>query len=153
MNINMKTTRNSAQPKNQGFSLVEIMVVVIILGVLAATIVPQFAGTTHDAKVSMAKSHIAEMKTALTRFYVSMDRYPTEEEGLQVLVDPPADDDGAWRGPYLERVLKDPWNSPYQYRFPGQRAPNYDLWSRGADKADGGTDKGADIGNWAEDEE
>jgi len=123
--------------------------VVVILGILAATIIPQFMGTTNDAKVSAAKSHIAELESALERFNIHMDRYPTTEEGLKALVEAPAGDDKKWRGPYINLLRPDPWGTPYQYKYPGaHRANGFDLWSRGADKADGGEGDGADIGNW-----
>jgi len=139
----------SCQRRSGGFTLIEIMVVVIILGVLAATIIPQFIGTTHDAKVSTAKSNIAELENALQRFNVQLDRYPTAEEGLKVLVDTPAGDDKKWRGPYINLLRPDPWGNPYQYRYPGtRRSTGFDIWSRGADGADGGEGEGADIGNW-----
>ena len=80
------------------FTLIEIMVVVIILGVLAATIIPKFIGTTHEAKVSAAKSHVAELESALERFYVNMDRYPTTDEGLKLLVNSPPGEEKKWRG-------------------------------------------------------
>lgn len=131
------------------FTLIEIMVVVIILGVLAATIIPKFMTTTHDAKVSAAKAHVAELESALERFYVHMDRYPTTDEGLKLLVEAPVGDDKKWRGPYVKQLRNDPWGSPYQYRCPGVRhTSGFDLWSRGADGADGGDGPGADIGNW-----
>ena len=131
------------------FTLIEIMVVVIILGVLAATIIPKFVTTTQDAKVSAAKAHVAELESALERFYVHMDRYPTTDEGLKLLVEAPAGDDKKWRGPYVKQLRSDPWGSPYQYRCPGVRhTSGFDLWSRGADGADGGEGPGADIGNW-----
>ena len=133
----------------RAFTLIEIMVVVVILGILAATIIPQFVGTTHDAKVSAAKSHIAELESALERFNVHMDRYPTTDEGLKALVETPANDDKRWRGPYVKQLRLDPWGSPYEYRAPGvHHRSSFDLWSRGADKADGGEGEGADIGNW-----
>ena len=138
-----------SQKKPRGFTLIEIMVVVVILGILAATIIPQFVGTTQDAKVSVAKSTIAELDSALARFYINMDRYPTSEEGLKILVEPPAGDDKKWRGPYITLLRNDPWLNAYQYRAPGVHNPNrYDIWSRGSDGADGGEGDAADIGNW-----
>jgi general secretion pathway protein G len=137
------------QKSSDGFTLIEIMVVVVILGILAATIIPQFIGTTHDAKVSTAKANLAEIESALERLYIHLDRYPTMEEGLKVLVEPPATDDKKWRGPYVKVLRPDPWGNPYQYRQPGIHHPtSFDLWSRGADGADGGEGEGADIGNW-----
>ena len=134
---------------SNGFTLIEIMVVVVIIGVLAATIIPQFIGTTHDAKVSAAKGHIATLESALEQFNVHMDRYPTSEEGLKVLLEAPAGEEKKWRGPYIKMLRNDPWGSAYQYKFPGaHHTSSYDLWSRGADLADGGEGNGADIGNW-----
>lgn len=135
--------------RTAAFTLIEIMVVVIVLAVLAATIIPQFIGTTTDAKISAAKAHISELESALERFYVHMDRYPTASEGLQVLVDPPATEADKWRGPYLKQLRADPWRTPYQYKKPGVHHPtSFDLWSRGADGAEGGEGAAADIGNW-----
>jgi general secretion pathway protein G len=136
--------------KQGGFTLMEIMVVVVILGILAATIIPQFVTTAQDAKISAAKSNVSELETAIERFYIHMDRYPTTEEGLSVLVEPPSDDENKkWRGPYVKLIRPDPWGQPFQYRHPGvERKTGFDLWSRGADKADGGDGDGADLGNW-----
>jgi general secretion pathway protein G len=144
--MNLKRTHKYSR----GFTLVEIMVVVVILGILAATIIPQFIGTTKDAKISAAKAHIAELESAIERFYVQMDRYPTSEEGLKVLVDPPANDDSKkWRGPYVKQLRADPWGNAYQYLIPGaHHTTSFDIWSRGADGADGGEGENADIGNW-----
>lgn len=134
---------------NDGFTMVEIMVVVVILGILAATIIPQFIGATGEAKVSAAKADISQIESALERFQIHLDRHPTNEEGLKALVEPPAGEDKRWRGPYIKMLRPDPWGTPYQYRNPGVRHPaSFDVWSKGADKADGGEGDQADIGNW-----
>lgn len=134
-----------------GFTLIEIMVVVIILGILAATIIPQFMGTTQDAKVKTAQFDIQTLANAVERFYLNMDRYPTTEEGLKVLVTPPSEGAKNWRGPYIKQVKPDPWKNPYQYRSPGTHgSKTYDIWSRGGDGADGGEDFNADITSWTE---
>ena len=143
----MKTRLNPRRSK--AFTLIEIMVVVIIIGILAATIVPRFMGATDDAKVSAAKGHIAELEAAAERFNIHMDRYPTTEEGLKILVEGPAGEESKWRGPYIKQLRNDPWGNPYQYKAPGtHHATSFDIWSRGADGADGGEGRGADIGNW-----
>jgi general secretion pathway protein G len=132
-----------------GFTLIEIMVVVMVIGILAATIIPRFMTTTFDAKVSAAKAHVAVLEDAIHRFYYHMDRYPTTEEGLRVLLEAPAGEEQKWRGPYVEQLRSDPWGNPYQYRNPGvHHTTSFDLWSRGADGADGGEGQAADIGNW-----
>ncbi len=137
-------------PKRKvGFTLIEIMVVVIILGILAATIIPQFVGTVEDAKIKTALSDIRTLENALERFYLTMDSYPTTEQGLKVLVDPPTGEAKNWRGPYIKELRPDPWGNPYAYRSPGLHgSKTYDLWSRGADGVDGGEGANADVTNW-----
>ena len=142
-------TKQGFQEKRSGFTLIEIMVVVVILGILAATIIPQFIGTQKEARVNAAKSSIAELESALERFYIHFDRHPTSEEGLKALVESPSGEDKKWRGPYIKLLRPDPWGHPYQYRNPGIHHPtSFDLWSRGADGADGGEGDAADLGNW-----
>jgi general secretion pathway protein G len=132
-----------------GFTLTEIMVVLIVIGIIAAAIVPQFIGTTQDAKVSSAKGSVTELESAVDRFYYNMDRYPTTEEGLKALVEAPTGEETKWRGPYIKMLRNDPWGNPYQYRSPGtHHTSGFDLWSRGADGVDGGEGQNADIGNW-----
>src|SRR3954466_10105757 len=105
----MKIIARAKAMGHSGFTLIEIMVVVIVLGILAATIIPQFMGTTQDARVSAAKSTISELESAVERFYIHMDRHPSSEEGLKVLVDAPAGDEKKWRGPYVKMLRPDPW--------------------------------------------
>ena len=137
------------QKTSAAFTLIEIMVVVVILGILAATIIPEVMGSKEDAKIAAAKSDVASLESALERFYVHMDRYPRAEEGLASLVSAPGGGDQKWRGPYVKQLRNDPWGNPYQYSLPGTHHPtSFDIWSRGADGADGGEGNNADIGNW-----
>jgi general secretion pathway protein G len=137
------------QSRRGAFTLVEIMVVVVILGILAATIIPLFRGTADDAKIGTAKATVAELESAVERFYIHFGRYPKTEEGLKVLTEAPAGEEKKWRGPYIKMLRPDPWNNPYQYKSPGTHHPtSFDLWSQGADGAEGGEGEKADLGNW-----
>jgi general secretion pathway protein G len=137
-----------ARPR--GFTLIEIMVVVIIIGLLAAVIVPSVLKRVDDAKVTKAKEDIQSLETALTLYYVDNSKYPTSEQGLGALVQQPTDPTiKNWKpGGYIERVSKDPWGNDYQYVFPGTHGKAYDLFSLGADGQPGGDGINADIGNW-----
>ena len=138
-----------ASRSQRGFTLVEILTVCVIVAILAATIIPEIVGSSKDAKISAAKSDISELGSALERFYINMDRYPTADEGLAVLTDPPTDAGTKWRGPYIKKLRNDPWGNPYQYLYPGtHNASSYDIWSKGPGTG-GGTDKdNGEIGNW-----
>lgn len=138
---------SSHTKSREGFTLVELMVVVIVLVILAATIIPQFTGVTYDAKVSMAKAHLSELEGALERFNIHMDRYPTVEEGLRALVDRPEGGGKTWRGPYVKELRRDPWDHEYSYRTRVDKngTATYDIWSTGMDGADGGEGKNQDI--------
>src|ERR1700722_1473198 len=109
------------------------MVVVVILGILAAAIIPQFMGTTDDAKISTAKADIVTLENALERFNLKMDRYPTSEEGLKALAEAPAGEEAKWgANPYIKVLRPDPWGNPYQYRMPGtHHTSSFDLFSTG----------------------
>lgn len=135
---------------NRGFTLIEIMVVVIIIGLLAAVIVPQVIDRVDDARVSKAKQDIQAIESALVMFRLDNFRYPSTDQGLTALVQQPSDPSiRNWRpGGYLKRVSKDPWGNDYQYVFPGTRGGEYDLYTLGADAQPGGEGPNADIGNW-----
>jgi general secretion pathway protein G len=134
----------------RGFTLIEIMVVVIIIGLLAAVIVPQVINKVDEARISKAKADIQSLETALTMFRLDNSKYPTTDQGLPSLVVQPTDPSiRHWRiGGYLQRISKDPWGVDYQYVFPGTHGKEYDLFTLGADGQPGGDGVNADIGNW-----
>ena len=134
----------------RGFTLIEIMVVVVIMGVLAALVVPKLLGRTGEAKASAAKVDIATIMQSLKLYKLDNQRYPTTEQGLQALVSKPTSgpDANGWKaGGYLDKLPKDPWGNPYQYLSPGIHG-EVDVFSLGADNAPGGTGEDADIGSW-----
>ncbi|MCM0044762.1 MAG: type II secretion system major pseudopilin GspG [Burkholderiaceae bacterium] len=136
----------------RGFTLIEIMVVVVIMGVLAALVVPRLMGRTDDARILAARQDIATLMQALKLYRLDNQRYPTTEQGLQALVARPtaAPIPQNWKtGGYLDRLNKDPWGNPYQYLSPGTRG-EIDVFSYGADAKPGGTGIDADIGSWGE---
>ncbi|MCS6997109.1 MAG: type II secretion system major pseudopilin GspG [Casimicrobiaceae bacterium] len=133
-----------------GFTLIEVMVVVLILGILAALIVPNVVGRAHDARVAAAKQDIATLAQALAMYKLDNGRLPTSEQGLKALVEKPtvAPIPPNWRsGGYIARLPNDPWGAPYQYASPGLRG-EFDVWSFGADGKPGGEGEAADIGTW-----
>lgn len=126
------------------------MVVVIIIGLLAAVVVPEVIGQVDRARVAKAKEDIQSIETALTMFRLDNSKYPTTEEGLKALVQQPTDPTiRHWRpGGYLQRLSKDPWGNDYIYQYPGTHGKDYDLYTLGADGQPGGDGPNADIGNW-----
>ncbi len=142
--------RRRAGGRARGFTLIEIMVVVLIIGLLAAVIVPTVISKVDDARIAKAKQDIQSLEAALQMFYLDNSKYPTSEQGLAALVQPPTDPSiRHWKpGGYLERVSKDPWGNGYQYVFPGTHGKPYDLYTLGADGQPGGEGISADIGNW-----
>jgi len=135
---------------SRGFTLIEVLVVVAILGILAAIVVPRIMDRPDEAKRVAAKADIAAIVQALKLYRLDNGFYPSTDQGLSALVlrptTPPAPNN--WKqGGYLERLPKDPWGSDYQYLSPGVRG-EIDVFSLGADRARGGEGSGADIGNW-----
>jgi general secretion pathway protein G len=139
--------------RERGFTLIEIMVVVVIIGLLAAVIVPAVVNKVDEAKATRAKADIAAIESALTIFRLDNSRYPSTDQGLISLTTQPTDPSiRNWRqGGYLaKKVSKDPWGNDYQYVYPGTHGGEYDLYSLGADNQPGGEGPSADIGNWDE---
>jgi general secretion pathway protein G len=136
--------------RSKGFTLIEIMVVVVIMGVLAALVVPRLMGRADDARVLAAKQDIATLMQSLKLYRLDNQRFPSTEQGLQSLVARPtvAPLPPNWKtGGYLDRLNKDPWGNPYQYLTPGLHG-EVDVFSYGADGKPGGTGVDADIGSW-----
>ena len=130
------------------FSLIEVLLVVIIVGVLAAIVLPNLVGRAEQTRRSAAAAQIANFKTGLNSFELDNGRFPTTTEGLDALVSRPATNSSLWKGPYLEGnvIPKDPWGQGYTYRFPGTvNADGYDLISSGRDGQEGSAD---DIANF-----
>ena len=126
------------------------MVVVVIIGLLAAMVVPAVVGQVERARVTKEKQDIQGFETALAMFQLDNSKYPTTEQGLTALVEQPTDPSiRHWRpGGYLQHVSKDPWGSDYHYEYPGTHGKQYDLYTLGADNQPGGEGSDADIGNW-----
>jgi general secretion pathway protein G len=143
MNINNNPTLARNKKRNHGFTLVEMLLVVTIIGILAALVIPKIAGTSDKARITAAQADIkGGIKTALDRFEVDNGYYP---KTLADLVTRPNDSKN-WNGPYLDSVPTDPWSQPYVYVYPGRNnTTSYDLYSIGRDAQDGTAD---DIGNW-----
>jgi general secretion pathway protein G len=147
LNSSLSVARRS---RSRGFTLIEIMVVVVIMGILAALVVPKLMGRTDDARIMAARQDISTIMQALKLYRLDNQRYPTTEQGLQALVAKPTTGPtpNNWKeGGYIEKLPKDPWGNPYQYLSPGIHG-EVDVFSLGADGQPGGTGVDADIGSW-----
>jgi len=136
--------------RDAGFTLIEIMVVIAIIGILATLIVPKIMGRPDEARVTAAKQDVGTIVQALKLYRLDIGRYPTTDQGLKALVEKPSAEPVPqnWKvGGYLESLPKDPWGNPYQYSNPGTNS-EIDVYSFGADGKLGGTGLDTDIGNW-----
>lgn len=133
---------------NKGFTLLELLVVLVILGLLAGVVGPQVLKQVGGSKAKAAALQIEEFSTALDLFYLEVGRYPRSDEGLSALIEKPSNA-RFWNGPYLTKkiIRQDPWGNDYYYRSPGEYG-DYDLYSLGADNKDGGDGDDADIVSW-----
>jgi general secretion pathway protein G len=140
--------RRRARRGNRGFTLVEILVVITIIGLIMALVGPRVIGYLGEAKVKAARIQIESFSSSLDLFYLDSGRYPSSSEGLTALAQRPGGA-AAWNGPYLKGAIvpNDPWGHPYVYRSPGEHGP-YDIISYGADGQEGGAGTAADIVSW-----
>lgn len=134
--------------QKKGFTLVELLLVVTIIGILAGAVLMNFRGQTDKAKTARAKADIQSLETALSLYEMDIGDYPSSDEGLQALYEDPGVE--GWTQPYLtKKVLRDPWGTDYIYEYPGSKGINYDLFSTGKDGSEGTED---DVGNWDEED-
>jgi general secretion pathway protein G len=138
------------QRKQQGFTLIEIIVVVVIIGILATLVAPKFLGRTDDARITKAKADIKALESSLELYKLDNYTYPTTDQGLEALVSAPTSEPlpANWKeGGYIKHLTKDPWQRDYQYLSPGEHG-EVDIYTLGADGVDGGEGANADIGSW-----
>ncbi len=135
------------EPRHHGFTLLELLVVLVIIGLLAGYVAPRYFSQVGKSEVKVAQAQINALEKALDTYRLDVGRYPTTEEGLNVLQTRPQSE-AKWNGPYLQKAVPaDPWGKPYQYKSPGEHG-DFDLWSFGKDGQPGGTGEAADITSW-----
>ena len=138
--------------RETGFTLIEIMVVLVIIGLLAALIVPSIMDKPDEARQIKAMQDIRTLESALKFYRLDNYRYPTQDQGLKALREKPQDA-RKWKGPYVESLPADPWDEPYRYRIPGRNGRQVDIFTLGLDNQEGGEGPDADIGNWSLDQQ
>lgn len=148
--MSIKPWARGSWSTERGFTLIEVMVVVVILGILAAVVVPRIMDRPDEARIVKARNDLRVLKSALDLYKLDNFQYPTTEQGLEALVSPPSvpPEPPHWKnGGYLERLPRDPWGNPYFYLQPGEYGA-LDIYSLGADGQPGGEGSNADIGTW-----
>lgn len=146
--MNHPSRRVPHAPRQAGFTLLEILVVLVILGLMASLVGPQLFKQLGGSKTRAAQLQIQELGAALDLYRLELGSYPSTEQGLEALISKPRNAEN-WNGPYLKKnvIRSDPWNNPYQYRSPGQFG-DFDLWSLGADNREGGEGENRDVRSW-----
>jgi general secretion pathway protein G len=140
--------RYSAPSRARGFTLLELLVVLVIIGLLAGYVAPRYFSQVGKSEVKVAQAQIVAFEKALDTYRLDIGRYPSTEQGLNALLARP-ENEAKWNGPYLQKAVPlDPWGKPYQYKSPGEQGREFDLWSLGRDGQPGGTGDGADITSW-----
>lgn len=133
--------------KNRGFTLIEIMVVVVVIALLGAMIVPTLFSKVQQAEETRIAQDIRAIDSALKFYRLDNYRYPNQSQGLDALIAEPQGSQ-RWNGPYLEDLPQDPWGEPYQFRYPGTKGKDYDVFTLGTDDREGGEGSDQDWGNW-----
>ncbi len=142
-----KDTSPTKNSRTKGFTLIEIMVVLVIIGLLAALVVPAVMDRPDEARKIKAAQDIRSLESALKLFRLDNYRYPSEEQGLKALQKAPQNAT-KWKGPYVESLPTDPWDGSYYYQIPGREGRAFDVYTLGADHQEGGEGVDADIGSW-----
>ncbi|MEQ8821754.1 MAG: type II secretion system major pseudopilin GspG [Sumerlaeia bacterium] len=141
-------SRQNGATARRALTFLEMLFVVVIMGMLVAIIVPKFTNRLQTARIGAAKSQVHTLANSLNLFLMDVGRYPTDQEGLMALLEPPSSvSKELWDGPYVDSnaLAPDPWKNPFEYKAPGEIRKEYDLWSNGPDGEPGTAD---DIGNW-----
>ena len=145
--MNLKISKIVNTQRQRGFTLLELLVVMVIIGLLAGYVGPKYFAQIGKSETKTAKAQIDSLSNALDQFRIDTGHYPMTENGLRVLNFAPSNEP-KWQGPYLQkRIPDDPWGRPYLYKMPGEHG-DFDLWTLGSDGASGGTNEAIDVNNW-----